>query len=429
MSTIKNPKTLKEFVKSKVNDNPLFTVNKDKLIENLVHAIEKEGVINIRGAKGTGKRYIVDDIIVPSLKNYKNQEPNISLNINSSLSSDYEKLINNSDKTLIIYINEFSGSHSTDDRSLLVMKLNDISGGGFNIYWPGIQKLFLYYPEIIESYTKSLYNISMDQIYVGINGYLESLISGIPKNFMGLIKIIEYDDANVQKENMLMDGSNMDYLLTYNQYLDTRPERKNIWRSFWKTSPVMELSDIASFNKSFKNSWSNIIGDKAVGSFKKHHSSKVPEKIRNYCKSFFHHLNIKIDKKIKGQLFEPLNRLIKGIESGEYIISSRIENVYLPEYSDVYGFKQFEDFQTIHIDEDSYQLSTNQAAVLKYIYEKYSYGEEFRGSKVLHANQSSSVSLQPIFRSNPEFFKRFFICTNKKLGSYMIHPNFCKKIS
>ena len=67
MDTINRPNNLKEFVKSKINDNPIFAVNEDKLIDNLVHAISNERIINIIGADGTGKDNLINEVIIPQI--------------------------------------------------------------------------------------------------------------------------------------------------------------------------------------------------------------------------------------------------------------------------------------------------------------------------------------------------------------------------
>lgn len=68
MVATNRPTNLKEFVKSKLNDNALFSVSKNKLIDKLVHALKDEQIIHINGAKGTGKEYLINEVISPQLE-------------------------------------------------------------------------------------------------------------------------------------------------------------------------------------------------------------------------------------------------------------------------------------------------------------------------------------------------------------------------
>ena len=63
MAAANRPINLKDFVKSKINNNPFFPINDTKLIDIIVHATKNEKIIHINGANGTGKGYLINEVI------------------------------------------------------------------------------------------------------------------------------------------------------------------------------------------------------------------------------------------------------------------------------------------------------------------------------------------------------------------------------
>lgn len=68
MAAANRQSKLKDFVKTKINNNPFFQINDTKLIDNIVHATENEKIIYINGANGTGKEYLIKEVILPKLE-------------------------------------------------------------------------------------------------------------------------------------------------------------------------------------------------------------------------------------------------------------------------------------------------------------------------------------------------------------------------
>lgn len=433
MSTANNTKALKAFVKSKINNNLLFPINKTTLIDNIVYALENERVTCIEGASGTGKDYLVNKVFIPHLK--KNYDIHrIDARDKLLISEDNVTSLSNADNKLLFVCDELlTPTNIALDSNGTFDKIREIRDNGCKINLPNIQDQFLDFPTIIESFTLKLYNKPIDKLMVGIVGYIEILICGLPKNFESLKNIIMSEPPSDYEKEMSLKYSNIGYISTFNSYLDNQVKRKNIWRSFWKCPNNVELKNIVSFNEPFLRHGINTIIQQSSGPSRKHPYSRRLEKIKIYCRSLLQKYNAEV---INEQIFEPIDSKIKMIESGEYSNTTKIDCIFLFQpkqhilykYNDNSKFKHGDEFQIVELDGQRHHLTANQASVLKYIYTKFSDGEEFVGSKVLHRSHTKSTSLWPIFRVRPKFFYRFFICINKKSGIYRIHPDFLEKI-
>lgn len=420
MSTANNTKALKAFVKSKINNNLLFPINKTTLIDNIVYALENERVTSIEGASGTGKDYLVNKVFIPHLK--KNYDIHrIDARDKLLISEDNVTSLSNADNKLLFVCDELlTPTNIALDSNGTFDKIREIRDNGCKINLPNIQDQFLDFPTIIESFTLKLYNKPIDKLMVGIVGYIEILICGLPKNFESLKNIIMSEPQSDYEKEMSLKYSNIGYISTFNSYLDNQVKRKNIWRSFWNGPNNIELKKIVKFNKSFVKHGGNSIIQQSSGPSRKHPKTITYQRIKNYCKQFLSHQNV---KEINEDVFEPLNSMIKRLESGEYYNNFLIESVIL--FKQKTRFKQSVYYNTYVIDETTYHLTDPQAAAVGNILEGFSNGDEFRGTNVMGHTYTAYESLQPLFKSNLDFFKKFLICINKRSGIYKINPDVC----
>lgn len=328
MSTINNQKTLKEFVKSKVIDIPIFPVNKDKLIDNLVHAIENEKIIHINGANGTGKEYFINEVISPKLENDLNvKEITIYDNIIPIPSYKISELLNEeSSRFIILSRNKIVSKSKIVDDTIEDQAFGKLLEIAFDIYLPDLQEQFLEYPKIIESYIKKIFNKSAGQILINTVGYLETLISGLPNNAADLESIIKAEKTPTTINYSYKKNQQYGIFLTFNIDLDVKSERKEIWRSIKYRPVYIELSKLIEFNDSFIRSKDRFISNINAGPYREHPQSIIYEQIKKYCISFLHSQNV---ENINNQIFEPIDDKIKKINSSKNAIQTIVETIYI----------------------------------------------------------------------------------------------------
>ena len=328
MSSANSPKSLKAFIKSKVNDNPLFPFNKTKLINNLVQAIENERIININGAAGTGKTYLVNNVIIPQMvEKYSyhrfNSKDFKSIDLGNILLDPYNKII-----IITKDIMATSGNNNIDANE--IDRILNIIDDGYDISLLSLQEQFLDYPTIIEKIINDIHNITMDQIQVSLVGYLESIISGIKSNILGLKKIIKSEDTAKWQEQLKLCDPSVKFMLTLSSYLDSKRKRENIWDSIYHVPRAVDLIEINNFNERLRKSWSLAVADSGLAPGRIHTKAIDLMRIKKYCTSILSKFTYnKIDKKSIEELFKPLNKKINGLQSGENISQTIIENIYI----------------------------------------------------------------------------------------------------
>jgi len=430
MSSANISKSLKAIVKSKVNDNPVFNNKKDKLIENIVHAITNERIINVNGAAGTGKTSLINNIIVPQFEKDNSVHRFKSNNIPSD---ELDSIIDDPDNKIAISILE-TRIHIVDFNSQTQASnvIQNILDDSYEIHLKSIQERFLEYPKIIEKIANDIHNVTMDQIQVSFVGYLESLISGIRSNILGLRKIIKSENITEWREALELYDPSIKFMFTFSSYLDEKRSREKLWDSIYTGGRAIDLTKIYNFNKKFKSSWGMAIADSGLSPGRKQSDAKALERTANYCKAIINKFNDnKLDSETLKIILKPLNDNIDNLDSGKYKIEKKLRDVYIfkkkikIEHSKSINFSQDDDYHSIKLNGELFHLTDTQAEVLKFIYEKYSDGTEFRGSIVLRNLHKNVMSMYPVFKTRPEFRDKFLICTNPKLGMYKIHPDFC----
>lgn len=328
MVATNRPTNLKEFVKSKLNDNALFSVSKNKLIDKLVHALKDEQIIHINGAKGTGKEYLINEVISPQFEDDLNvKEITIYDNIIPVPSYKISKLLNEESLRLIILSRKkIVPKSKTVEETIEDQAFGKLLENAFDIYLPDLQEQFLEYPKIIESYTKKIFNKSAGQILINTVGYLETLISGLPNNAADLESIIKAEETPTTINYSYKKNPQFGVPITFNCYLDVKSDRKKIWHSFNHELHSIELSKIIGFNDSFTKSTDSLISNLRTGTGRKHPRAVQYEQIKKYCISFLHSQNV---ENINNQIFEPIDDKIKKINSSKNVIQTIVETIYI----------------------------------------------------------------------------------------------------
>lgn len=359
MSEKNNSENLSEYIKDKLDENPIYTLSKDILVEKLAQAIEDEKIVHIIGANGTGKEYLINEVISPQMENdlnvkkitiYDNKIPVPSYKISKLLNEESSRLIILSRKKIV-------PKSKTVEEAIENQAFGKLLENAFDIYLPDLQEQFLEYPKIIESYTKKIFNKSAGQILINTVGYLETLISGLPNNTADLESIIKAEKTPKTINYSYKKNQQFGVPITFNCYLDVKSDRKKIWHSFNHELHSIELSKIIGFNDSFTKSTDSLISNLRTGTGRKHPRAVQYEQIKKYCISFLQSQNV---ENINNQIFEPIENKIIELESGKNITQTIIENIYIFTKSETIfeitpQIKSIEDFNTLVIQSYKHQ--------------------------------------------------------------------------
>lgn len=443
----KNVKTAKKLIEKRIDEINFISNNKKSLINALVRSIESDEVVCITGKTGTGKDFLLQKIIISGLKEFRNLSILSELNITEDIFKKKGEVFRDVFNSLELMEN-FQRSKEVDcmPRKLIFltnMALKDESylkqddeyltsfyyklTQGVMIVLPSIQELYLEYPVIISSIIKRKFNIPIEKILIGICGYIESLISGLNGNFHEIEKIIINDNYDIIESisRFRHENENIGVYQHFNSFLDKLPDRKKIWQSFWKEPNNVQLTDIYNFNKTFKVNSHEIIKMYSSGPFRKHPRVNSLIRLKYYCDSLLHHLN---HKEINPHLWDPIEKKINRIISDQSTISSPFGKIFIFSSKKETTFKEWQGCQMISYQGVTYHLTYTQAKVLKYIFENFPDGREFKGKKACEDAGIEWPSLQPIFKSNMEAFKKLFKTVSRRKGIYKINGDIVREI-
>lgn len=366
MNKVNSQKNLTRIIKSKITSNQQFTLNNFELIEDLVHALANERTVHVIGGVGTGKSFLINSVIIPQLDTeYSihrfNRSDLKSTELDSLLLDPNNKIVISTVETVVQLVGLTSQTQE-------INRIQNILDDCYEICLTNLQEQFLEYPSVIEKIVNDIHNVSMDQIQVSLVGYLESLISGIQSNFSGLRNIINSENIAEWCESLELYSPNVKFMLTFASYLDSKRKRENIWDSLYQGPKAVDLSKISDFNYRFKNSWGMAVADTGLAPKRKHTKVVDLMRLKKYCESLITKFiyNALDEESIDG-LLKPIINNINGLQSGEIIVQTIIEDIYVfnkPEtkIEITPQIKSIEDYNSLIIEikkDDNYCLNFN----------------------------------------------------------------------
>ncbi|NQT25326.1 hypothetical protein HQ585_08225 [candidate division KSB1 bacterium] len=283
---------IKEFVQQRVEQIYYIKPDNQSLINQIVRLITVSEFGGIIGEYGTGKRQIVDEIISPGFKKFYGLSSitkyNISINnprIDEIISGKSEKLLIVSDIDPLSIIDD----HLSPTLRLVQERLTNYD----ILQLPSLQQRYLDYPEIIANIVKQEYGIPNDRVKIGICGYIESMISKMPGNYLALQKLILTEFLNHEDfyKNAKSPVVRIGFYLRFNTYFDTLIERRKLWRSFWDSSNSFPLKKIQEFNKQYIKNGHDVVELVSSGPWRKHPQELILKKLKKYCRALIANFN------------------------------------------------------------------------------------------------------------------------------------------
>ena len=245
-------KKLRQFVQQQLEQICYFKPSNRLLINQIIRIITTSDFVGVVGEYGTGKRQIVDEIIGPVLNEFFGLSSKTKYDLNINNPRIDEILSGNSDKALIISECDPSSLFDSDLTPTLRLVQESLTDNNI-LRIPSLQQQYLTYPEIIAKIIKQEYGIPISRISIDFCGYTESIISGLPGNYLELEKIIQTEIFNFEELYKVEKppGMRFGFYLRFNTYFDKLPNRKELWRSFWCSKNTFLLTKIKKFNREY----------------------------------------------------------------------------------------------------------------------------------------------------------------------------------
>ena len=299
---------IREFVQQRVDQVYFIKPDNQLLIDQIIRIITTSDFAGISGEYRTGKRQIVDEIIGPALKEFYGLFSKTKFDININDPRIDEILSGKSGKALII--SEYDPLSLIDDHLSPTLRLVQERLTNHDILQLlSLQQRYLDYPEIIANIVKQEYGIPNDRVKIGICGYIESMISKMPGNYLALQKLILTEFLNHEDfyKNAKSPDVRIGFYLRFNTYFDTLIERRKLWRSFWDSSNSFPLAKIQEFNKKYIKNGQDVIELVSSGPWRKHPQELILKKLKKYCRALITNFN---KGSIEETITQPINEKI-----------------------------------------------------------------------------------------------------------------------